>query len=385
MTKVSDIQLYHDSLVSLHTQIHSQLRHLIMSGHWLNGSRIPSETQLTTHLRVSRSTVRLALQQVELEGLIERIPGKGTYVSYSPVQGNQKQLIAFVTSDLEDPKAIELLNGAESEIRASAYRMMFSNTKTHSEEMEVLARLQEENVAGVLVWPNSDYGAALDQHINNYRSLRMPIVFLDRNVPGVECDCVTSDNYGGAATLVQHLVELGHQRIVYLSHPRTEIMTVAARYRAYQNVMQNAGLTPQAPWIIGRDGRELQGNTTLTHSINHESSEFQDVMNCILKAPQRPTAIIAVNDYIAILALRVMKHLNIHVPSEISITGFDDIELAAHLDVPLTTIAQDPFLLGKRAAQRLIERIDGFSDKPCLDIIPTQLRLRSSTSMPIRV
>ena len=101
MTKISDIQLYHDSLVSLHTQIHSQLRHLIMSGHWPKGSRIPSETQLTTHLHVSRSTIRLALQQVELEGLIERIPGKGTFVAYVPTQGSQKQLIAFVTSDLE--------------------------------------------------------------------------------------------------------------------------------------------------------------------------------------------------------------------------------------------------------------------------------------------
>jgi len=356
-----------------------------MSGHWPKGSRIPSETQLTTHLHVSRSTIRLALQQVELEGLIERIPGKGTYVAYVPTQGNQKQLIAFVTSDLEDPKALDLLHGAESEIRASAYRIMFSNAKSHTEEIEMLTRFQEENVAGVLVWPNSDYGQAVEQHVNSYRALRLPIVFLDRNVPGVDCDYVTSDNYGGAYALVQHLIELGHEQIVFLTHPKLDIITVAARYRAYQEALLNAGLTPQAPWLVGRDGRELRGNTMLTNSTNPESAEFHEVMQHLLNAEQRPTAVVALNDYIAILALRVIKHLNIHVPSEISVTGFDDIELAAHLEVPLTTAAQDPFVLGKRAAQLLIERLDGFSTQVQQGVVPTQLRLRSSTSIPIRV
>jgi GntR family transcriptional regulator, arabinose operon transcriptional repressor len=384
MNKISDIQLYHDSLVSLHTQIHSQLRHLIMSGHWPKGTRIPSETQLTTHLNVSRSTIRLALQQVELEGLIERIPGKGTFVAYMPAQGNPKQLIAFMTSDLDDPKALDLLNGAESEIRASAYRIMFSNVKNHHEEIEALTRLQEENVAGVLVWPNSDYGKTLEQHAAQYRALRLPIVFLDRSVPNVECDYVTSDNYGGAYALVQHLIELGHQHIVFLSHPKLDIMTVAERYRAYQEALTNAGLTPLSPWLVGQDGHELRGNTILSSSINHASPEFQEAMALALNAP-RPTAIVAVNDYLAILAMRVMKFMNIHVPSEISITGFDDIELAAHLEVPLTTAAQDAFMLGKRAAQLLIARLDGYAVHISHDIIPTQLRLRSSTSMPIRV
>jgi DNA-binding LacI/PurR family transcriptional regulator len=382
MTKVSDIQLYHDSLVSLHTQIHSQLRHLIMSGHWPKGARIPSETQLTTHLHVSRSTIRLALQQVELEGLIERIPGKGTYVAYVPTQGAQKQLIA---SDISDPKALDLLNGAESEIRASAYRIMFSNVQNYQDEIECLTRLQEENVAGALVWPNSDYGQTLEAHANRYRALRLPIVFLDRNIQGVECDYVTSDNYGGAYALIQHLIELGHQHIAFMSHSRLEIMPVMERYRAYQEAMLNAGLTPQQPWIIGRDGREIRGNVLLTSSIDRNSAEIQEVMQYVSNAAPRPTAIFALNDYIAILTLRALRFMNINVPNGISVTGFDDIELAAHLDVPLSTVAQDPFMLGKRAAQLLIERLDGYPTKTNYTVIPTQLRLRSSTSVPVRV
>ena len=69
MNKASDIQLYHDSFVSLHVQLHNQLRELIVSGRWQGGTRIPSENQLTSHLNISRSTLRLALQRAELEGL----------------------------------------------------------------------------------------------------------------------------------------------------------------------------------------------------------------------------------------------------------------------------------------------------------------------------
>ena len=76
MNKVTDISLAEDSFISLHVQLHNQLRQLIHSGRWPNASRIPSENEFTSHLNISRSTVRLALQQAELEGLIERIAGR---------------------------------------------------------------------------------------------------------------------------------------------------------------------------------------------------------------------------------------------------------------------------------------------------------------------
>jgi LacI family transcriptional regulator len=105
----------------------------------------------------------------------------------------------------------------------------------------------------------------------------------------------------------------------------------------------------------------------------------------MLNAQPRPTAIFAVNDYLAVLATRAMKQLELRVPDVVSIAGFDDTDLAAHLEVPLTTVAQDPFTIGKRAAQRLIDRIEGDSGDPIMEIIPTELRIRSSTSIPVHV
>src|SRR5262245_38773704 len=110
MNKVSDIVLSTDSVISLHAQLHSQLRHLILSGRWKAGSRIPSENELTTHLNVSRSTVRLALQKAEIEGLIERTAGRGTFVAYTP-ENRENRLIAFVTYGFDAESHLLLLKG----------------------------------------------------------------------------------------------------------------------------------------------------------------------------------------------------------------------------------------------------------------------------------
>ncbi len=98
----------------------------------------------------------------------------------------------------------------------------------------------------------------------------------------------------------------------------------------------------------------------------------------------RPTAIFAINDYIAVLAMRSMRLLDLRIPDDISLAGFDDVNIAAHLEVPLTTVAQDPFMIGKRAAAHLINRLEGYSGETTCEYIPTQLRIRSSTAAPIR-
>ena len=385
MNKVTDIQLYHDSFVSLHVQLHNQLRQLILSGHWPKDTRLPSENELTSHLKISRSTIRLALQQIEIEGLIERIPGKGTFVSYQPSLENRNLLIAFVTCDFNDAKAIDLLNGAEHEIRSSPYSIIFKNVENHYEEMEVLTRLQEENVAGALLWPNVGNIRTQQEDTQNYQSLQLPIVYLDRIIEGVEYDLVTSDNYAGAYGLMEHLIELGHEHIIFLSHKQMDILPVKERYRAYKDVMSKHNLIPASPWLIGEESKEPTGNNTLHSSVDSNSPESQQIKDCLLNAPQRPTAIFAINDFIAILAMRVMKYLGIKVPDEISIAGFDDIDLSAHLDVPLTTVAQDSFTIGKHAARLLLDRLEGHCGSINHITIPTQLRVRSSTAIVSKI
>lgn len=391
MNNVSDVIISHNGTPSLHVQLHNQLRQLIVSGHWPHGTRIPSETELAQHLRISRSTVRLALHQTEIEGLIERIVGRGTFVayptsstypSYSTAQGRESRLIAFLTSSFDAESHLMMLKGAENTVKAHGYQITFNHVQTQQEEIDLLLRMREDEVAGVLLWPNAAASRALPGDSLSYQRLRVPLVLLDRQVYSLDCDCVTSDNYGGARAAMEHLIELGHRQIAFLSHHEMDLLPVKERYRAYRDSMQDAGLTPLAPWLIGQPGNEIDA---IRSSIDVNSAELQQIKACLLSAMPRPTAILGLHDYLAVLAVRAIQQLDLRVPDHISVAGFDDTDPAVLLEVPLTTVAQDPFTIGKEAARLLIERIEGASVPARLLLIPTQLRVRSSTAMPVLV
>lgn len=380
MNKVTDISLIEDSFVSLHVQLHNQLRQLIHSGRWPNASRIPSENELTSHLNISRSTVRLALQLSEIECLIERKAGRGTFVTYTPTKAHNSRLIAFITGGIDAENHLLMLNGAEQEARARGYQIVFSNAKNQEEELYILENVGQNNIAGVILWANAQSTQSRQSNIDKYKKIPIPIVLMDRKISGFDCDFVTSNNYDGARALMRHFINFGHRHIVFLSHDMVEVSPVMERYRAYCEALEQAGLPTSEPWIIGKHGIEISAKYALRSSIDKNSIEIQQIKDYLLKTQPRPTAFFALNDWIAVFAIQAMKQLGLNVPNDVSIAGFDDIELAAHLDPPLTTVAQDPFAMGKTAAQLLLDRIDTKRETNKLEVLSTELRIRSSTA-----
>ena len=139
-------------------------------------------------------------------------------------------------------------------------------------------------------------------------------------------------------------------------------------------------MLPLEPWIIGQRNTEIGASYALQSSLDQSSLVIQQIKNYMTTVKPCPTAIFAINDWLALLAMQAIKWLGVKVPDAISIAGFDDIDLAVHLEVPLTTVAQDPFQIGKRAAQLLFDRLENNAQRARLEIIPTELRIRSSTS-----
>ena len=380
--QIGDLSILRNSPDSLHVQLYTCLRKLVVSGRWPHESRIPSEIEIAQYLHISRSTVRLALHKAEMEGLIKRIAGRGTFVAYLPLRERESHLIAFLTSafDAESHPIIMMLKGVENEAKARGYQVTFNNVQDHRDEIAFLQRIRQDEVAGVVLWPDAAASHPLLGNSFAYQGIQLPLVLLDRQVYGLECDCVTSDNYSGARALISHLVGLGHRQIVFLSHHETDLLTVKERYRAYRDVMSEAGLTPFEPWLIGQPGNEMGAKYTLRSTVDVNSPELQEIKAYMLGAPERPTAIFALHDYLAILAVRALRLLNIRVPDQVSVAGFDDTDPAVHLEVLLTTVAQDPFTIGKQAARRLIDRIEGYVGPTECQLIPTQLRVRGSTA-----
>jgi GntR family transcriptional regulator, arabinose operon transcriptional repressor len=382
MNKVSDIAVSHQSIISLHAQLHHQLRHLILSGKWSTGSRIPSESAFAQHLKISRSTVRLALQQAEVEGLIERFAGRGTFVAYRMPDVKENRLIAFVAQRFDSDALLMMLKGAESEARVRGYQIILTTVQNQQEEIAVLQRLKAENIVGILILPDANASRPTSENENIYSSVTLPTVTMDRVIYGLDCDCVTSDHYGGAFALMEHLVELGHQRIVFLTHPQTHMLAVEERYRAYEDVLLKHGLNSVERWLIGQSDCEISASYAFQVSVGSDYPELYQIKAHFESSNPSPTAIFALNDYVAIIAMRALKLMNVPLPASLSVVGFDDIDLAAHLEVPLTTAAQDPYTIGRQAARRLFDRLEGDNRPFGREIIPTQLRMRQSATVP---
>ena len=377
------ITIDRDRAVPLHVQLLNQLRHLIMSGEWAPGSLLPSEAELQDQLKISRSTIRQALNSAEVQGLIERVPGKGTFVAQLATGRHSSRLIGYITCDSFRYLQSQLVSGAESVVSAKGYRVIFCNSNRNAkEENRLLEQLVlEDKVSGILIWPilHSDPSRRLFQLAQQGL---IPLVLVDRTFNGLTCDYVTSDNYAGARAAVEHLVELGHRRIAFLSRPILQLLTVAERLRGYQDVMREAGLTPLEPWLVGALDQEMEIVLTLQSYSDVASQDVAQIAR-YLRAPQRPTAIFAMNDMMAMQAMKAAKLVGLRVPEDLSLVGFDDEAIVnTLLDVPLTTVAQDGFTMGRQAAELLIERIEGHSGPPRQEVLPTQLRVRASTALP---
>jgi DNA-binding LacI/PurR family transcriptional regulator len=370
------------SAVPLHVQLLDQIRHLILSGEWMPGSQLPSEASLGRELQISRGTIRQALQNAEVEGLIERVPGKGTFVAQMRTRDAPLRLIGFITSDFLSDHQRQLLRGAEHLARSRGYGILFGSSSQELEaENRLLDQMVADQVSGILIWPIFEHAPARRLFELGVQC-EPPMVLMDRTLPGLVCDSVASDNYAGAYAATKHLIELGHRRIVFLTRPLLELSTIADRLRGYRDALRAAGYAPQEPWCI-EPGLEEQGEQYALHQYssvgtNNEMATIAEQ----LSEPQSPTAIFAMNDLTALLAENAASLAGLSVPRDLSIVGFDDMDFVTFLPVPLTSVAQDALGLGKRAAELLIERIEGYDGPPRAELLPTQLKVRATTCPP---
>lgn len=385
-TKLSAIQLDHDSYIALHVQLHNALRQLILAGRWQQGERIPSETQLAQHLQISRTTVRIALQRAEVEGLITRAAGRGTFVTYNADTRLDTRFIGFVTRSFHNEIHRTLLSSVEAELRTGGYSVVFSKAGSSQDEVAVLRQMHGDKVKGVILWANARVTPAQRMALEAFTTQNIPIVFIDRLVDGIEGDFVGSDNFGGTYALIEHLVELGHEHIVYLSHSIANLYPIEERYRGYHAAMNAHNRTIYPIWKLNSPNANEFFETDLFQLLDQQRPHFNtQIAKMLESAAPRPTALVCANDAIAIIAMRAVRELGLKVPEDISIVGFDDISLAAYLDTPLTTISQDAHAIGQQAANILLERLDGTSRKPGHHVVPTKLQIRMSTTTPIEV
>jgi LacI family transcriptional regulator len=266
--------------------------------------------------------------------------------------------IGLLIEDLGDPFSSQLGRAVEDVAREHGSLVFTgSSGEDPQRERDLALTFCARRVDGLVVIPSGDDHRYLLPEMD----AGVAVVFVDRPAQQIDTDAVLTDNAGGARQGVAHLIRHGHRRIGYLGDlPR--IHTAAERLRGYREAMAEAGLPLDETWIA-------MGPTdpaTVTAAVQRLTSPGGG--GAVV------TALFTGNNRITLAALRALAALE-HAPA---LVGFDDLELADLLTPGLSVVAQDPFVLGRAAAELLFQRLDGDTSPPLRMEFPTRLVPRGS-------
>lgn len=273
----------------------------------------------------------------------------------------RSRLYGLIISDITNPFFPDLVKGFEDVAVKHGMEVIVANTGYNSDRMKIcVQRMLERKVDGVAIMTSE-----MDkQLIQEFSKRRIPLVFLDTGTPSAGVSNITIDYSEGIHQAVRHLVELNHKHIAFISGPM-ELASARTRKNAFLNAMQQ---------------NDIRLNPKLIQEGNHKIDGGYAAMERLLKLSEPVTAVLSSNDLTAIGAIRSLQHHHLQIPQDISIVGFDDIEISTYTHPALTTvklsrieIATHAFNALHTANQRLDKQGSGYAIHP-------QLVVRESTS-----
>jgi DNA-binding LacI/PurR family transcriptional regulator len=292
----------------------------------------------------------------------ERIELAAAELGYRPnaaarsLSVRRSRTIGVLILDLHNPVFAEILDGVQSEVRQHGFNTMLvtggENPVLEHEEIETLLEFQVE---GLILISHRLPVDALQKF-----AAEVPTVVVTRDdLAGPGIDTVGNDDVAGARIAVDHLVSLGHSRIVCLNGGDNPVSHLRAQ--GYSDAMAAHGLVDQIHVVPGG----------LTDSSGYKAAEAALALN--------PTALVVANDIAAIGAIAAVENAGRRVPEDVSVIGYDGISLGGLRRVNLTTIAQPLGELGRRAAERILSRIADPSGPAHRDLLASELVVRGTT------
>jgi GntR family transcriptional regulator, arabinose operon transcriptional repressor len=353
-----------DPVTPLYLKIRDALRSEILEKPYQAGEPFYSEGDLVAKYGVARGTVRQALATLEQEGYIRREKGRGTFVAFkgfAPGQANSTT-ICFIVPHFRDSYVPTILLGVEAAAREYGVNVIFRHAESSLDlQTRLIKEAREYGAAGILLFSvDSTYR---DPLLLQFIADGYPIVLLDHYIAGVDVDYVVSDGYGGMLRAVQHLLGLGHRRIGFVTWDLNRAGETG-RFLGYQQALREWGIEP-APALV----------------CNLPEYPTDDLSNltAFLASPGRPSAVVALNDYLAVKVVRACREANIKIPGELALIGFDDTDIAAQMEIPLTSVSQPIHEIGAQAVRVLINKMNGSSHETQRIVLPTRLVLRESS------
>jgi len=277
---------------------------------------------------------------------------------------HETRTIGLLITSIANPFFPQIVRAVEDEAHARGYGVILCNAADDPErELAYLDLLLERRVDGLIVAS----ARASRRHAERLGEVPMPVVLVNTQAPGSSLPGIITAHRSGGRMAAEHLLALGHRRLGHISAPSRQAGAARPRRAGVADAMRAAGLDPRSVLVV--EGDELvAGGAAATEAM--------------LAAPEPPTGIVCYNDLTAVGALRAVRRAGLRVPDDVSLVGFDDIEMAAWTDPPLTTVRQPTEAMGRWAVERLADALPGGRPAPERVTLRPVLVVRESTAPP---
>lgn len=285
------------------------------------------------------------------------------HVGARSLSTSRTDTIGVILPDLFGEFFSELIRGMDLAARAHGKHLIVSSSHDDAEETLTAVRSMRGRVDGMIVLSPHVRAATLASDVAG----QMPVVLMNGGMDEAGRPSIIIDNHGGAVTAVQHLVATGRRRIAHIRGPAAN---VEADQRAAGYV---AALAGQAPIVVEGDFSQAAGHRAAT---------------ALLAQNQRPDAVFAANDMMAVGALLAFQEAGVRCPEDIAVIGFDDVPIAALVRPSLTTMRVNIAEIGRRGVERLIgavhaNRAGSASDAECEIVRPVLVERQSTAAMSV--
>lgn len=250
----------------------------------------------------------------------------------------QARIILVIASEISDLFFNKIIEGIESVASDNGYLVLVSDSSEEEIRKNVISNFVfNKQIAGLILL---DSRIPFDMHSDKEHILP-PTIMICEHAIGVDVPMVHIDNLTAAYEAVNFLIEKGHQRIATITGPQEEGLA-SYRLKGYEQALKRSGLNKDDAYIV---------------SGNYSFASGKEAVRRLLQLPNRPSAIFCHNDQMAIGAMKEIREQGLRVPDDISLVGFDGLEISEYTTPPLTTVKQPRFELGKQATEVILDMI----------------------------
>ena len=274
----------------------------------------------------------------------------------------ESKILSLLITDITNPFFTTMARGAEDAAMRHGYRLMFGNSdESFAKEKDYVEMILSMRVDGVLFSPSGDRSR---EHLEWLTRQNVPFVLLDREVPGVECDAVLGDSRIGAQQVVREMIRCGHRRIALVNGSQ-DVSTARERQAGYTDALQEAGIQYNDQLVMETSYLGEHRPLSLAHWMD-------------LAPGQRPTAIFAANNMLALSVLKAVREMGLRVPEDLSLACFDDFGWAEEANPFFSVASQPSYEFGEKGIQLLLERIKNQDVPPRRIVLPCSVHMRQS-------